>query len=193
MTKNHEKFNEKFNESLSVDGSDADAGHQEPIKTESRSLPVDNDESKEQRSLEKLISATGEAIGAAHNLAIALESVNSKLTSANQDVVSALMSIQAAIDIGRGALNSVFAVNEAGMALNRIATLSDAIVDEEKYASLLVCESGSRGGRDTFQAESDGDSRMRACEVDAESSDKVIKCALDSETQPFVLKLIVSM
>ncbi|KAG0001297.1 hypothetical protein BGZ79_004854, partial [Entomortierella chlamydospora] len=172
MTKSHEKFNEEFNESLSAGGSDADAGHQESIKTESRPLPVGNGESKKQPILEMLISTTGEAIGAAHNLAIALESINSKLTSANQDVVSALTSIQTAIDIGRGALNSVFAVNEAGMALNRIATLSDAIVGGEKYASLLVCESNGRASCDTFQAESDGDSPMRACKVDTESSDQ---------------------
>ncbi|KAF9357220.1 hypothetical protein BGX26_004056, partial [Mortierella sp. AD094] len=140
--------------------STSETGHQESIKAGSRSLPVGNDENKKQPISEMLISATGETLGAAHSLAIALESINSKLTSASQDVASALVNIQTAIDIGRGALSSAFAVNEARMVTNHIAAMSDTMVGGEKSASLLVCE--SNGHVNTESSDQNQNIRPRA-------------------------------
>ncbi|KAF9343840.1 hypothetical protein BGX26_005139, partial [Mortierella sp. AD094] len=117
--------------------------YQVPLKTDSRSSPLGNDENNGQRTMDAHLSVKGETLEATRGPAIAVETINNKLASVDQNVADALANIQTAVNIGGGTSTSILAANDVSIIAAHVMVMSDTMVCGVKSESLLDSESNS--------------------------------------------------
>ncbi|KAF9346253.1 hypothetical protein BGX26_002258, partial [Mortierella sp. AD094] len=146
-----------------------------------RPSPLGNGENNGQLTADVHLSVMGETLGATRGPAIAVEDINSKLVSVDQDVASTLVNIQAAVNIGSGTLTPNFAANDVSIKPLLLTGSEVNVRSLNESATASHADSSGNGDTDshvsvslgTLQAESNGDGFKWASKIDTELSDQI--------------------